>query len=310
MKRDFILSIFVMGFVVMSAFAQGQSVEKHVLEITAEFKAKYPQGLADSPLCQHGKQQHPPYSHLRVYEPDPQTLASDLLALVRRSDEVVMVGTPLRAVTILSPSGENALTYTDARILRSWKGSHKVGDVLTFEMPEGFLFCGSGHLERFGTQVGPWPQAGYHTPSHAYSPDGPYLIFLRQSNEQPGITTLRLAGGNGVQGSFDLVPDQIISDTHSPYESCFRASYDWGWCHSYPHGWSPQWCKQPRVDMQNIAHCNAAIGAGKEAIFANGVDQDPLRNEYDGNSVSSFLRSVDSAAEKATHREILGETKP
>lgn len=309
MRHLFLLSTLVAGFAVGCGAAQAQSVEKHVPEIAAEFQAKYPQGVADSPLCQRGKQQHPPYSRLGVYGLDPRTLESDLSALMQQSDEVVMVGTPLRAVTVLTPSGEEAVTYTDSRILRSWKGSHKVGDVITLEMPQGFLHCGPDRMEFFGTQVGPMPRVGYHTPSHAYSPDGPHLLFLRRSGENSETKALRLTGGGGLQGSFDLVPDQIISETRSPYGSCFLASYDRGWCHAYPHGWSPQWCREPQIDAQNIAQCNAAVRAGKEAIFANGVDQDPVRRQYNGKSVASFLRAVDAATADATHAENVGETK-
>ena len=309
MKHSFTRAILALIIAIGSAAAQDHNAEKHVPEITADFKAKYPQGVADSSLCQRAKQQHPPYSRLRVYELNRLTLESDLSDLVRISDEVVMVGTPLRAVTVLTPSGEDALTYTDVRILHSWKGSHKIGDVLTFEMPQGFLTCGPGHMEFSGTQVGPWPGFGYHTPSHAYSPDGPYLLFLRQPGEDSETKAFRLAGGNGLQGSFDLIPDQIISDVRSSYASCFLASYDAGWCHSYPHEWSPEWCRNSKIDEQNIKHCNEVVRVGHEAIFVNGVDQDEVRKKYHGQSVASFLRTLDGAADESAKPEILGEVK-
>jgi hypothetical protein len=292
------------------ATAQGQTVEKHVPGLAAEFKARYPQGVADSPLCQRAKQQRPPYSRLRVYGLERLTLENDLSDLMRKSDEVVMVGTTLRAVTVLTPSGEDALSYTDVRILHSWKGTHKIGEVTTLEMPEGFLGCGPSHVEFSGTQVGPLPEVGYHTPSHAYSPDGPYLLFLRHATEESEIKVFRLAGGNGLQGFFDLIPDQIISGVHSPYASCFLASYDPGWCHSDPHGRSPEWCRNSKIDAQNISQCNEVVRVGEDAIFVHGVDQDRLRQKYQGQPGGSFLRALDSAAAELTNTQTLGPNQP
>jgi len=122
------------------------------------------------------------------------------------------------------------------------------------------------------------------------------------------VRPFELAGGDKVQGSFDLVPNQIINLPHSPYASCFSASYDRGWCDSYPHGLSPEWCRNRKIDAHNIDLCNAAVNAGKEPIFANGIDQDPVRQKYQGKAIGSFLRAVDAAAQNIPDRHpIVGQ---
>jgi hypothetical protein len=303
-------AILAIGMAAGCALAQQEAAEKHVPEITAESKTNHPQGVANSLLCQRAREQHPPYSSFRVHEPNLAKMEKDLAALMRASDEVVMVGTPLRWVTALSPSGEDAISYADARVLRSWKGSHKVGDVITLGSWQGTVTCGPSHGEFSGTTVGPSPRFLYHMPSPTYSPDGPYVLFLRRRGEGSQIEAFRLAGGNDVQGLFDLVPGQLISDRHSAYGSCFRASYDQLACHSYPHGWSPEWCRDPQIDAENIAQCNAAVSASKEPIFAKGFDEDPLRGKYQGKPIASFLRAVDTAADEQRHSERAQGTNP
>jgi hypothetical protein len=110
--------------------------------------------------------------------------------------------------------------------------------------------------------------------------------------------------------SFNLVPGQIISDRHSPYSSCFRASYDQIACHSYPHGWSPEWCRDPKIDTENIAQCIATVSVSKDSIFANGLDQDPLREKYHQKPIASFLRAVDSAVHEQRHPEMAQHADP
>jgi hypothetical protein len=305
MEHRFVGAILAVGIATGFAAAQHEAAEKHVLEITAENKAKYPEGMANSVLCQQARAQHPAYSSFRVHAPDLAKMEKDLGELMRESDEVVMVGTPLRSVTALSPSGEDAIRYADFRVLRSWKGSHKIGDVITFGYPQANVTCGTGHNEFSGTRVD-----GYHYPGPAYSPDGPYVLFLRRPAENSQIEAFRLAAGNDLQGYFDLVPGQIIDDRRSPYVSCFLASYDRIACRSNSHGWSPEWCRDPKVDAHNIARCNAAVSVSREPIFANGIDQDPLRKRYSGKPIFSFLQAVDDATEEQAHSEMAEHTEP
>ena len=305
MEHHFVGAILAVGIAAGWALAQQEAPEKHVAQITAESKAKYPEGMANSLLCQQARAQHPPYSSERVHQSDLAKLEKDLASLMRASDEVVMVGTPLRWVTALSPSGEDAVSYSDVRILHRWKGSHKVGDVITFGSPQGNVTCGPGHNEFSGTRVD-----GYHMPGPAYSPDGPYVLFLRRPAESSQIEAFRLAAGNDLQGFFNLVPGQIISDRRSPYVSCFLASYDQIACHSYPHGWSPQWCRDPKADAHNIAECSSAVSASRDPIFVNGVERDPLREKYHGNTIAGFLRAVDAAADEQAHPETAEHINP
>jgi hypothetical protein len=279
--------------------AQDVLGEQHVTDILAEYKAKYPNGPADSNLCQRALGEHPPYSRMRLREVNPATLEKDLPALMQASDDVVLVGVDLRHAIVLTPSGEDALTYTDSRVLRVWKGSYKVGDLLTLGVWQGIIRCGADTKDFTGTQVGPVPISMFHTRNPSYAPDGPFVLFL-QRDKTGEVETLRLTGGSGVQGMFDLRPPDIW-DMHSPSSVCYSASYDRLACQdSYErsHGKAaPEWCRDPAVDLRNIAACNAFMINLKEPGVAFGVNQDPVREKYNGVPVASFLKEMQAAAD-------------
>jgi hypothetical protein len=116
--------------------AQEAATEKHVKDIQAEQTHDM---VVATALCQQIRAS----GHGELQEPvvDPATLETDLSALMRKSDEVVLVGPFRNQMSALSPSGAQAVSYYDVRVLRSWKGSHKVGDLLTFVLPFGAVNC-------------------------------------------------------------------------------------------------------------------------------------------------------------------------
>ncbi len=112
---------------------QASAREKHVQDVKAE---QTPDMIAASALCRQLLQ--PGHHHDADTEPnvDPATLEADLSSLMLKSDEVVLVGRYGNPVdtyaSVLSPSGKQAISYLDVRVLRTWKGSHKVGNLLNF----------------------------------------------------------------------------------------------------------------------------------------------------------------------------------
>ena len=58
-----------------------------------------------------------------------------------QSDDVVVASDTLGFASAISPSGEDVGTYFDVKVLRSFKGHSKIGDVLTFGVPRGDVYC-------------------------------------------------------------------------------------------------------------------------------------------------------------------------
>lgn len=294
--RGFAQMILAAAVAVGYGRAQEETSEKHVAQIIAESRVKHPAGAEESVLCQQAKAERPPYSHYHFREVNPATLEKDLPALMQKSDEVVLVGAILRVVSALSPSDADAVTYQDVRVLRTWKGSHKVGDRLTFAFPNASIRCGPNPEDVSGTVTGPGPENRWLL-TWTYGFDGPYILFLRQDNTQL-VEGLRLSGGDGMQGLF-VVNHSDIRDEHSDLFACFRASIDHiactddNWVHRYPG--FPE-CLDPHIDDGNIARCNAVLNASQKAV-AIGFDHDPLREKYEGMPISSFLKEVQSAAD-------------
>ena len=76
----------------------------------------------------------------RRYLINPNTLVQNLNTPMEQSEHVVLAG--LRdSVTVISPSGEGTATYREVRVIRSWKGPHRGGDILTFGWPGGDVDC-------------------------------------------------------------------------------------------------------------------------------------------------------------------------
>jgi len=297
----FPLAILVL-LLVIPCFGQDDLVEKHVTDILAEYKTKYPHGPSDSTLCKWALDQHPPYSRSHVREVNAATLEKDLAASMQTSEDVVLVGVDLREAWALTPTGEDAVAYTDSRVLRVWKGSYKVGDLLTRGMWGGVITCGPDKKDFTGTQVGLVPVSMFlGRGNFSYAPDGPFVLFL-QRDKAGEIETLRLTGGGGVQGMFNLRPSEIW-DIHSPYSVCYTASYDRLACRDYYERSGGkatlESCRDPAVDLRNIAVCNVVMNNLSEPVEAFGVNQDPIRQKYNGMPVASFLKEMQTAADSS-----------
>jgi hypothetical protein len=299
--RDFARVVLIATITAGCGVAQDGASEKHVAEIIAESKAKHPEGESESVLCREARAERPPYSHYHFRELNQGTLEKDLPSLFQKSDEVVLVGVILREVAALSPSDQDAVMYQDARVLRSWKGSHQLGDVLTFAIPNASIRCGMEKNEISGTVTAPGPPTQWSL-SWNYGLQGPYLLFLRRDNT--GLADgLLPAGGEGMQGVFIVDPTRDLTDIHSELFDCFRASLDRAMCteNNYAKRYPGfPGCTDAHIDAADISSCNALLSKSQKPI-AIGLIRDPLREKYDGMPVSRFLRDVQSAADSASN---------
>jgi hypothetical protein len=196
---------------------------------------------------------------------DPKTLAKDLSTLMQESDEVVLAGDSYAFVHVLSPSGESAVDYFDVKVMRSWKGSHHVGDVLTFALPAGAIYCGmteSHQNSSFSTMAGTpeWKNTLYV---------GPYVLFLRhpQGNETQLVQSLFPAGGQGLQGMFQIqIP--VKGEAQQPCTGVLKGTLAW---------------------------CDSHLQTSDYPIEVPYV-HDPLAKKYDGMRIAEFLQEVRNVA--------------
>ncbi len=205
------------------------------------------------------------------------------LALMQKSDEVVLVGNSLRDVSVISPSGEDVISYFDAKVLRTWKGSHKAGDIITFVLPFGGIGCTKSVVtnDLVFTETARKDMTEFNPFSH----DGPYVLFLRQSrgDETALMPGLRLAGGDGTQGIFAV---------HSDLHDCICASLD----HSSPACWAA-WGAYYSAgnDHDRIVRCNSGLNVDNGPLKSV-YRRDQLGKKYEGMPVSQFLQEVQSVA--------------
>jgi hypothetical protein len=245
--------------------AQETVQEKHVKDIKAEQTRDV---ILASPLCQRTRENPDSASHIRKV--DPATLESDLNSLMDKSDEVVLGGVATAYATAISPSGDDIAQYFDVKVLRTWKGLHKVGDTLTLALPLGFLTCGK---TSFVTAPGtPWKT----------NSQGPFVLFLRQShgNETQWIPAFQLTGGEGLQGMYDL-PVSLKSE-------------DYKNCNGVLDG--------------SVGKCNAFLEASQDPIsIPNRVD--PLLEKYDEMPIAAFLKEVQATADSLGYATQANATK-
>ncbi|MFZ1084792.1 MAG: hypothetical protein WAN35_07505 [Terracidiphilus sp.] len=194
-QRKIALVILVAVFAVGFGFAQKSVSEKHVKDIRAE---QPPDVILASPLCQRTREK--PSSAYHFYEIDPATVEPTLNGLMEKSD-VVILGTITDVLHAITPSGEDVVQYVDVRVLRSWKGSQKVGDTLTYALPSAVLDCTPPLVN--GKRVA-WTTASDATVSGEGTT--PHILFLRQSKGSEKLLTpgLRLTGAGGTEGSFTI----------------------------------------------------------------------------------------------------------
>lgn len=231
----------------------------------SDIRAEWPQEtLFASNLCQRVLEDPDRREITRPYDADPKTFVQDLNDLKEKSDEIVLVGVHDGAV-VLSPSRESVTTYIKARVIRSWKGSHHVGDVLVFGVPAGTLACEPSSSEGFTRR---FEVTGPYIARHNL-----YVLFLRQSQgpETKLVQGLLPAAGAGVQGIFEIpLPTPRPRQTNAE---------------DYCAG----------ILGVNVPHCEAIVKTLQSPV-AVPYARDPLAKKYAGMPASDFLREVQSVA--------------
>ena len=153
---------------------------------------------------------------------DPKTLVRDLKNLEEKSDEVLLAGL-LDYASVLSPSGESVTTYTEVRVIRSWKGPHHSSDTLTFGVPFGRVSCEPTTSEHILSWFDVTPDGSWFLwddPDNVSGVDvvgGPnvFMLFLRRPDDSETrlIQGLLPAAGEGLQGRFAIrVPEVLLSE--------------------------------------------------------------------------------------------------
>lgn len=249
---------------------QGAAQEIRLSDIRAQ---QPPETIYASALCQRARESERGWV-IQPYKVDPKTFVQDLNSLMEMSDEVILGGL-IGGAVVLSPSGQSVTTYDAVRVIRGWKGSHHVGDVLTFGMPFGTLPCEPASPHEFTRRfevspddIGIPPSLGLpETDSFAY------LLFLRKSkgDETNLVQGLRPAAGEGLQGIF-LIP------VHVPVP---------------PNVYAEDYC----LGLQGVKvqHCNAVLQTSQSPVVVP-YAHDPLVKKYSGMPASGFLHEVQSAA--------------
>lgn len=268
-------------------------LEKHVEQIRAE---EWPASIS-SALCERVRTSGHPYQHLR--EVDPDTLEKDLSTLMDKSDEVLLTGGFIDSVDVLSPSGNDVVRYFDARVLRTFKGSRKQGELVTYALPEGSISCDLTSQHALAVMVTAQPDLGMnperHKPGLSYhQPTGPYLLFLRQSkgDEASLMRGLILSAGDGMQGMFFVYESANVWTPSGTVHDCFCAIIN-----------DPRTaaCGNDINNPENIARCNARISTDKAPVEFM-YRRDPLVKKYDGIPFSQLLREVEAITKFSTVR--------
>jgi hypothetical protein len=243
----------------------GLSPEKHTKNILAE---QPPTVIMASPLCQQVRDSG---KSLDTRHPvDPATLEPDLASLIQKSDEVVLVGNTLGTAEAISPNGKDTVTYVDARVLRTWKGSHKPGDLITYALPFGGVLCEPQPEDRSRRPLMAGTSAGLHD-FEGYV-NGSRVLFLRQSrgNEMLVTPRFRLTGGDGFQGMYGI--EQMPVHVNA----CYTDNY--------------------QNPAEVIPKCNAILDISEEPVFSS-CGLDSPSKKYVGAPMSSFLKEMQSVAD-------------
>lgn len=266
----FQLALLTTALAVGLAMAQ-EEPEKHVAEIRAAFEENRDAELGV--LCQDVKPDGRIHGHNRKLHPG--SLVSDLSTLFENSDDVVIGGMDSMTrstVMVPSPNGQDGVTYLDAKVLHSWKGSHKVGDLITLALPRSVIRCPNGST--VGTSTGD----DENTWSNTDFLVGPFVLFLRHpaGDDAALMMGLTLTGGDGMQGVFSL-------QQNPQSRNCMCASV------VDPKALA---CKS---GVDYISRCNQELEALTKPVVMQLI-QGPLGKKYDGMPVAEFLREVQSLA--------------
>lgn len=251
--------------------AHQRDIDSHELR-TKDIDAQQPQEkLAASAPCQRAFES-PNHHIIQRTTVESGTVVRSLSDLMKKSDEVVLAGVRSGQTFVFSPSGDTVVDYFDVTVFRSWKGTHEVGDTLTFAVPVGSVDCGmdSGRLVRFSTMVGFYSTAlrtfiwkgGFY--------NGPYILFLLhpQGKETELVQTLFPTGAEGLQGMFPIPLDPTsIEEKH-----CTGAM---------PGG---------------MELCDSFLETSTQTTIIVPYVADPLAKKYDGMPIADFLNVVRNLA--------------
>lgn len=201
----------------MATLGAGQSKNADKELTVADLRAQQPdEAIRASAQCISARENadKPGSPIIRHHTIDPQTLSQSLSDLMRNSDEVILAGVQLHHAELLSPTGDTAVTYYDVKVIRTWKGSHNVGDVVTFGVPAGRVNCGrseSGHAVYF-------PTIAWDADWKNMVLGQPKVLFLRRPRgEETRIAqSLIPTGGGGLQGVYPI----HISPTEEAEPKC------------------------------------------------------------------------------------------
>ncbi len=254
------------------ALAQQTVPEKHVKDIEKEQPRTV---ITASPLCQR-VMANPDAANQHKYPVDRSTLAPDLKTLMEESDDVILTTMPSDGYEAIAPSGDDVVDYVDVKVLRTWKGSRKAGDTVTFAML-GFTWvrCSLAPVEGGGPGFSTWIGAGYLTAGSGMSEA--YILFLRHAQGSETLLTpgLRMTGGSGVQGMYPVqfsFPSPLIKESHCQND----LSHD-----KYPD--------DPKL-------CTQFLDSSDQPVLVP-LTIDPLFKKYNGMPVSEFLDAVQDAAD-------------
>jgi hypothetical protein len=263
----------LVGLIVAAAVATGFGLaqvtvpEKRAIDIMREQSM---QVKAASPACQQTRNSPTPVVHNLNF--DPSTLEPTLESLMEKSDEVILASAT-GSTGAIAPSGEDVVMYFDVKVLRTWKGSHKVGDTVTFSVPSASILCllptdhhrDANDKRTFSTIIdggsSGWPNG-----------NGPHILFLRHSHDEELQLTpgLRLTGGDGIQGVFSI---------QFPIKSAeFNACSD--------------------LRNASAERCNPILEVSEVPVQDGYYSyHDPLFKKYNKMPMSDFLKEVQSAAD-------------
>jgi hypothetical protein len=240
--------------------AEQRDLASHELHVN-DIRAQQPQeALLASAPCLSAKES-PEHHIIKRSAIDPKTLVANLGALMQKSDEVILVGVSTASVSVFSPSGESVAGYFDVKVIRSWKGPHNVGDVLTFALPAGAVDCGETEAHKsiyFSTMAGTTEWKNNYYP-------GPYVLFLRQAQgkEKQMVQGLFPAAGEGLQGMFPVVVP-VKDEAASRCNGALPGSLEW---------------------------CDSYLETSQYPVAVPYVP-DPLTKKYDGIPIADFLNEV------------------
>jgi hypothetical protein len=252
-------------FVTVTAFTTGQqqsgTSELRVKDIMAQ---QSKEAIAASALCRRAWE-NPHRGIIEKRSIDSKTLFHDLGTMMEKSDEVVLAGRTYSHSWVLSPSGDGVVTYFDVKVMRSWKGSHNIGDTLTFGVPVGAVHCGEAESHRsffFSSMIGTieWPRG---------NEVGPFVLFLQKARDKEAqlVQGLMPTGGEGLQG---MLPIRLspTSEESSRCNGVLPGALEW---------------------------CDAFLDTSQSPIIVP-YAHDPLAKQYEGMPMSQFLNEMRSVA--------------